>query len=98
MKTEIRIQNSAFRSQKVTFFILVVCPGDSEECHSEERSDKESQGGRNNTRFFASTAFRLRMTTPQILVDEALDSGSWLLNFLDNSVLSTRPSLLSVDY
>jgi hypothetical protein len=61
---------------------LVGCPGDSEGCHSEEPfnsaqdelCDEESQDGRNNMRFFASTAFRLRMTTPQILVDEALGS------------------------
>jgi hypothetical protein len=51
---------------------LVVCPGDSEGCHSEERSDEESQGGRNDTRFFASTTFRLRRTTLQIHVDEVL--------------------------
>jgi hypothetical protein len=52
------------RHEKMFPGLLVVCPGDSEGCHSEERSDEESQDGRNNARFFASTAFRLRMTVP----------------------------------
>jgi hypothetical protein len=59
------------------FFNMVVpCPCRFGACHSEERSDEESQRGRTNARFFASTAFRLRMTAHTFSVDTAVGRAS----------------------
>jgi hypothetical protein len=54
--------------------MLVLRLGDFEGCHSEERSDEESPDGRNTTRFFAFTMFRLRMTPPHLHTDRLLET------------------------
>ena len=63
---------AAEREPSLLIALLMVRRLDFARCHAEERSDEESQRGRNITRCFASAAFRLRMTAPQILMDEIL--------------------------